>query len=104
MKKRISYYDAAYILGYKNNHKIQKYCCNWILRKVDEDNFEVVGKFKLWLYIIFFIPAFLFNIGYFMWNEGLRNFEIVDRIYKRMYINKACLSIIFKRAEEIWSR
>lgn len=101
MVKKIKYNDAAYILGYKGKHFIGKYFCNWTLIKRDDNNIEIYGKIKMWLYILLFLPSCLFQIFYLMWDGGLKEFEIENRIYTSMNISKYCQSKIFERANEV---
>lgn len=77
---KISYEDAAYILNYKKGHKLEKYGCNWEIKMSCDVEGQIMCSVKTWLYCLLFIPACIFEVFSLIWDGGLKNFEIPDKV------------------------
>ena len=77
---KITYDDAAYILGYKEDHPIRKHLLSWELRRLKSGGAEINGYVKWPFYILIFIPYIIASTVYNIWDVGLRHGEyILDR-------------------------
>lgn len=79
MMKRITYTDNAILLGYKENHLLERLACNHYLTDDTTYSVKVVTKVKWPVYIALFIPACIFQAVGLIWDGGLREFSIEPR-------------------------
>ena len=79
--------------------------CNYYLIKKDEDSFERIQEIKLPFYILIFIPIHLCEILYLMYDSGLREFYVIDKILGHNYIyNNEYSKDVFQRALKIFNK
>lgn len=77
---RITYEQAADLLGYKQHHFFQQHFCDWHLDEIRKGaTYEVRGTIKPLAYVPVFVATVLVGIPYAAWECGLRNFELPDR-------------------------
>lgn len=72
---KLKYYDASYILGYKQTHLIQKYFCQWKISSCGKQVKRLECNIKLPVFIITYIPMLVIIFLYYLWDEGLRHFS-----------------------------
>lgn len=75
---KITYDEYSYIMNYKNKHTLQKLFCSF--KVTDKDEYYIVESNIKWIiYIITFIPIFIIEAFYAMWDYGLKNMPKPDR-------------------------
>lgn len=72
---KLKYYDASYILDYKQFHPIQKYFFQWKISSCGKHIKRLECDIKLSVFIIIYIPMLFIIFLYYLWNEGLRHFS-----------------------------
>ena len=101
---KIKYKDAAYILGYKQKHFVKKWLSNWTLEEANYEGHIIRGRFKLFWYVLLFIPTAIIAVGYSLWDGGLKTigdqllpYELVSfRLAKYDCSNQRALDVIEK--------
>lgn len=107
MKKKIKYADYAYIAYYKENHFFQKHFCNNYISLNNKNEGMLGYNWKLWAYILAFIPLNITNLFYCIWACGLKNFEIEPRnivCYNCIGFPSDDSSTQFGRLMEVWNK
>ena len=73
--KKLTFKEFATIAGWKEKHRRDRMFCNFYLVEEDEWSVVVTKKFKIYVYILLFLPMLLLSFFYCLWDGGLRNFE-----------------------------
>ena len=72
---KLTFKEFATLVGWKKKHRRDRMFCNFYLVEEDEWSVEVTKKFKIYVYILLFLPMLLLSFFYCLWDGGLREFE-----------------------------
>ena len=100
-KKRITLKEWTYI-G-KLNHAA-KWCrplCAYTLIKESDTTFRRDQRMNIIAYILIFIPVHILQAFVCMWDGGLREFTILNRMLGYDILSKG--SLAFDKAEAVWN-
>jgi hypothetical protein len=87
---KLTFKEFATLANWKEKHKRDRIFCNFYLTEEDEWSVVITKKFKIYVYILLFLPLLLLSFFICLWDGGLRNFEFPSydintssyRIYK----------------------
>lgn len=108
MEKKISYKDYCYMTRRANLPWIQKLCCTFYVVKGTEGGGSYAGRAKVrWFwYLLMWLPFQLVNALYYMWAEGLREWDwdlprVNDGAQSYVY-DKRYEDSTYNRMDKIW--
>lgn len=85
--KKITYAEAAYIQGYKKNHFIFKYFCDWEIDMECQNAGYIRCSLKPMLAIPAMIIGAIIMFFYVLWDGGLKEFCLPSVVLVNQYIS-----------------
>jgi hypothetical protein len=102
MKKKISLKEWTEIGRYNYAAKWCRPLCSYYLIKKDDKTFERVQNISIFNYILIFIPVHLLQALVLLWDGGLKEFVVFNRLLGSDLLTKGSKS--YARAEQIWNK
>jgi hypothetical protein len=102
MQKKIKLKEWTYIGRYNHAAKWYRPLCSYYLVKEDNKTFKREQNINIFTYILIFIPVHLLQAIVLLWDGGLKEFIIFNRVLGYDILTKGNPS--FDRAEQVWNK